>query len=64
MMLKRTHPCEVHRGEHGQPGYCYVFPDGEHLGLQARRLAVWAAAMVSVVPGHMQPVTENTVGCR
>lgn len=46
LILKNNHTCELHRGEHGEPGFCYVWPHGEHLGLNARRFATWAAAMV------------------
>lgn len=49
LKLKDTHPCEKHRGEHGEPGYCYIAPDGSHVGLNNRRFAIWAAAMVSLI---------------
>lgn len=47
LKLKDTHPCEKHRGEHGEPGYCYIAPDGSHVGLNNRRFAIWAAAMAA-----------------
>jgi hypothetical protein len=53
LKLKNTHPCEQHRGEHGEVGYCYVWPNGGHLGLNNRRLAIWAAAMVRTTHSQM-----------
>ncbi|KAG8718744.1 hypothetical protein FRC09_012180 [Ceratobasidium sp. 395] len=47
LKLKQTHSCEEHRGEHGEVGYCYVWPNGQHLGLNNRRFAMWAAAMAA-----------------
>ncbi|KAG8685087.1 hypothetical protein FRC09_014970 [Ceratobasidium sp. 395] len=47
LKLKAQHKCEEHRGEHGEPGYCYVWPNGQHLGLNHRRLTMWAAAMAA-----------------
>lgn len=47
LRLKREWKCEEHRGESGQPGCCYrATGGGQHLGLNNRRLSVWAAAMV------------------
>ncbi|CCO35512.1 hypothetical protein BN14_09630 [Rhizoctonia solani AG-1 IB] len=46
LKLKETHRCEKHCGEHGEPGFCYVTPDGTHVGLNMRRFAIWGAAMV------------------
>ncbi|QRV78748.1 hypothetical protein RhiJN_12360 [Ceratobasidium sp. AG-Ba] len=47
LMLKAQHKCEEHCGEHGEPGHCYVWPNGQHLGLNNRRLAMWSAAMAA-----------------
>jgi hypothetical protein len=44
--IKNEWPCQQHLGENGRPGACYVTPDGNHIGLNIRRLAAWAAAMV------------------
>ena len=46
MELKMKWPCERHQGEHGEAGFCYVDPAGNHLGLNHRKLAMWAAAIV------------------
>jgi len=47
MQLKQKWSCEKHLGEHGEPGYCYIAATGEHLGLNSRKLKLWAAAIVS-----------------
>ncbi|CAE6438267.1 unnamed protein product [Rhizoctonia solani] len=47
LMLKATHKCADHPGEHGEPGHCFVTQTGEHLGLNMRRLSVWSAAMAA-----------------
>jgi hypothetical protein len=44
--IKNEWPCQQHLGENGRSGACYVTPDGNHIGLNIRRLAAWAAAMV------------------
>ncbi|KAF8701569.1 hypothetical protein RHS03_06503, partial [Rhizoctonia solani] len=46
-MLKATHPCEKHRGEHGEAGFCYVTPNGTHIGLNNCRFAIWSAAVAA-----------------
>lgn len=46
MQLKMKWVCERHQGEHGEPGYCYVDDAGVHLGLNSRKLKIWAAAIV------------------
>ncbi|EPQ49906.1 hypothetical protein GLOTRDRAFT_26631, partial [Gloeophyllum trabeum ATCC 11539] len=43
--LKRLHECKEHLGEHGETGYCYKNENG-HIGLNNRRLKIWAAAIV------------------
>jgi hypothetical protein len=47
MQLKRKWTCEKHQGEHGEAGHCYVNPMGEHVGLNHRKLKLWATAIVS-----------------
>ena len=47
MQLKQQWACEKHVGEHGELGYCFVNACGEHLGLNHRKLKLWAAAIVS-----------------
>ncbi|KAG1719080.1 hypothetical protein EDB19DRAFT_1975132 [Suillus lakei] len=36
--------CQEHKGEHGEPGFCFVKPDGDHLGLNTRCLGAWGSA--------------------
>ncbi|TFK80000.1 hypothetical protein K466DRAFT_504633 [Polyporus arcularius HHB13444] len=45
LQLKAKWPCARHQGEHGEPGHCYVDASGEHLGLNSRKLKLWAAAI-------------------
>ncbi|KAJ2929663.1 hypothetical protein H1R20_g7411, partial [Candolleomyces eurysporus] len=47
VLLKKRWPCETHLGEHGETGYCYVDPAGQHFGLNMRRLKCWAAAIAA-----------------
>jgi hypothetical protein len=47
LILKAHHTCQFHKGEHGEPGHCYVAPNGSHLALNNRKFARWASAMVS-----------------
>lgn len=47
LALKNKWPCSQHQGEHGEPGHCYVDANGGHVGLNHRRLKIWAAAVVS-----------------
>jgi hypothetical protein len=45
--IKTEWQCQQHLGENGRPGACYIKPgSGAHIGLNMRRLAAWAAAMV------------------
>lgn len=65
LKLKHTHPCEQHRGEHGEVGYCYVSPNGNHLGLNNRRLAIWGAAMAAgEATRHVPPNVAEFDGCQ
>jgi len=45
--LKKRWPCQMHQGEHGELGYCYVAPSGGHTRLNTLRMKAWAAAIVS-----------------
>ncbi|TDL14115.1 hypothetical protein BD410DRAFT_846335 [Rickenella mellea] len=47
LQLKEKWTCQTHLGEHREPGFCYVTPTGEHVGLNHRRLAMWASAMAA-----------------
>jgi hypothetical protein len=44
--LKNEWQCHQHLGENGCPGACYVIPSDNHIGLNIRCLAAWAATMV------------------
>jgi hypothetical protein len=45
--LKKKWLCAKHQGEHGDVGYCYVSPNASHVGLNNRKLKLWASAIVS-----------------
>lgn len=45
--LKNKWACQKHQGKHGQDGHCYISVMGDHLGLNNRKLEMWAAAIVS-----------------
>ncbi|KAG6848074.1 hypothetical protein H0H93_003638 [Arthromyces matolae] len=45
--LKDKWPCASHSGEHGENGFCYIAPNGKHIGLNNRRLKAWAAAILT-----------------
>jgi hypothetical protein len=47
LQLKKKWPCAQHYGEHGEPGFCYIAASGERVGLNTRKLKIWAAAIVS-----------------
>ncbi|CDO75078.1 hypothetical protein BN946_scf185010.g3 [Trametes cinnabarina] len=59
MQLKAKWACERHQGEHGEPGYCYVDVAGTHLGLNHRKLKLWAAAIAAADATKHHP--PNTV---
>jgi hypothetical protein len=44
--IKNEWQCQQHLGENDCAGACYVTPSGVHVGLNIRRVAAWAAAMV------------------
>jgi hypothetical protein len=48
IQLKKKWPCQQHQGEHGEDSYCYTNANGEHIGLNNRKLKIWASAIVSV----------------
>lgn len=48
LQLKQKYPCAQHQGENGDTGHCYIGPNGEHTGLNSRRLKIWASAIVRV----------------
>ena len=37
----------MHQGENGDVGNCYVSANGKHVGLDSRKLKIWASAIVS-----------------
>ncbi|KJA18856.1 hypothetical protein HYPSUDRAFT_144459 [Hypholoma sublateritium FD-334 SS-4] len=45
--LKKRWPCQIHQGEHGEVGYCYISPSGEHTRLNTLRMKTWAAALAA-----------------
>jgi len=45
--LKKKWPCTLHLGENGDAGYCYISPNAVHIGLNNRKLKIWASAIVS-----------------
>ncbi|KAG2131759.1 hypothetical protein DEU56DRAFT_914323 [Suillus clintonianus] len=59
MQLKNKWSCEKHLGEHGEPGHCYIASTGEHLGLNSRKLKLWAAAIAAADATKHEP--PNTV---
>jgi len=44
--IKNEWQYQQHLGENGRPGAYYITPSSKHVGLNIRRLAAWAAAMV------------------
>lgn len=60
--LKRKWPCAQHKGENGDSGFCYISPNGEHLGLNSRKLKFWAASIVSsqlyTTPTHLTTISQ------
>ncbi|TDL16342.1 hypothetical protein BD410DRAFT_832118 [Rickenella mellea] len=55
MQLKKQWPCNQHLGENGGMGYCYVTPDKEHVVLNNRKLALWAAAIAAAECTKREP---------
>jgi len=49
LCIKEEHTCQQHLGENGSIGHCYVMSVGRHIGLNMRRLSMWAAACVSCI---------------
>ncbi|KAM5543706.1 hypothetical protein V8D89_002323 [Ganoderma adspersum] len=59
LQLKAQWPCDKHRSEHGEQGFCYIDPNGNHLGLNMRKLKVWAVAIAAYEATKYVP--PNTV---
>ncbi|KII87546.1 hypothetical protein PLICRDRAFT_163749 [Plicaturopsis crispa FD-325 SS-3] len=59
VQLKQKWMCQRHEGEHGEPGHCFIDAAGEHLGLNNRKLKLWAAAIAAADATKHQP--PNTV---
>jgi hypothetical protein len=49
LRIKEEHTCQQHLGENGSVGHCYVTQGGRHIGLNMRRLSLWAAACVCFI---------------
>ncbi|KAL1947169.1 hypothetical protein VTO73DRAFT_14130 [Trametes versicolor] len=65
MQLKAKWTCERHSGEHGEAGFCYVDEAGVHLGLNNRKLKIWAAAISAAdATKHQPPATVDFDGLR
>ncbi|KAG1732927.1 uncharacterized protein EDB91DRAFT_1057805 [Suillus paluster] len=59
LQLKAKWTYEKHSGEHGESGHCYVSAMGEHVGLNHRKLKLWAAAIAAADATKHKP--PNTV---
>ncbi|KDR67216.1 hypothetical protein GALMADRAFT_80029 [Galerina marginata CBS 339.88] len=65
VQLKQKWVCEKHQGEHGEPGACYVDSAGNHLGLNNRKLKIWASAIAAAdATKHEPPNTLEFDGIR
>jgi len=63
--LKLKYPCTTHHGEHGDPGVCFIGASGEHLGLNNRKLKMWATAIAAHdCTKHAPPNTIEFDGVR
>ncbi|KAF9229200.1 hypothetical protein BS17DRAFT_762875 [Gyrodon lividus] len=59
MQLKKRWVCEKHAGKHGEPGYCFFNACSEHLGLNHRKLKLWAATIAAEdATKHEPPIIE------
>lgn len=47
LQLKAKWTCAQHQGESEDAGLCYIAHNGDHVGLNNRRLKIWASAIVS-----------------
>ncbi|KAJ6473089.1 hypothetical protein C8R45DRAFT_835651 [Mycena sanguinolenta] len=47
LKLKTKWPCEKHAGENGDLGHCWIDVGGNHVGLNMRKLKIWASAIVA-----------------
>ncbi|KIK50742.1 hypothetical protein GYMLUDRAFT_65154 [Collybiopsis luxurians FD-317 M1] len=52
--------CTQHRGEHGEPGHCWKDADNHHIGLNNKKIADWAKAIVEGVETIKEP--PNSLG--
>ncbi|KAG2742900.1 hypothetical protein P692DRAFT_20878935 [Suillus brevipes Sb2] len=62
LRLKSQWKCQEHKGEHGEPGFCFVKPDGDHLGLNTRRLVSWGSAWANGDASISSPPNCNVTG--
>ena len=44
--LQEKWKCNAHRGEHSEPGSCYVDAVGNHFGLNNNHLRTWSNSLV------------------
>nr|GAT48927.1 predicted protein [Mycena chlorophos] len=47
LKLQRRWPCQTHKSENGDVGACYIDGNGNHIGLNMRKLKAWAAAIIA-----------------
>ncbi|KIK75932.1 hypothetical protein PAXRUDRAFT_18562 [Paxillus rubicundulus Ve08.2h10] len=59
LRLKGQWKCQEHTGEHGEPGFCYIKPDGGHFGLNTRRLGAWGATWAAQKASLLVPPNCN-----
>ncbi|KIK42782.1 hypothetical protein CY34DRAFT_68804, partial [Suillus luteus UH-Slu-Lm8-n1] len=65
LQLKKKWPCAQHQGEHGDVGFCYVSANATHIGLNNRKLKIWAAAIAAAdATKHEPPSTIDFDGVR
>jgi hypothetical protein len=62
VQLTAKWPCAQHQGENGDVGHCYVAHNGDHVGLNNRRLKLWASAMVRQVLINISSHLIHTTG--
>ncbi|KAJ7229586.1 hypothetical protein C8J57DRAFT_1251772 [Mycena rebaudengoi] len=65
LKLSEKWSCEKHQGEHGECGHCWIDSSGNHVGLNMRKKALWAAAIVArEATIHEPPNTVDFDGLR
>ncbi|KAF8176897.1 hypothetical protein K438DRAFT_1727053 [Mycena galopus ATCC 62051] len=47
LKLKAKWPCEKHAGENGDVGHCWIDVGSNHIGLNMRKLKMWASVIVA-----------------